>query len=438
MRDILITAVVVGFLPFILRNPRVGAYVWAWLSLMNPHRGAYGFARNLPFAHLVAVSTLIGFLFSRERRPFPINSITVVYLLFIFWMTVTSLFAISSADLVLARWIFVLKIHVMLFVSLMLIRGREQIERLIWVVTFSIGFFGIKGGIWTIMGGGSGRVWGPAGSMIEDNNGLGLALVMIVPFMYFLHQVTAKRALRAALVFCIVTTCFSILGSQSRGALLALVGMAFFLALKSKRPIRTSILLGILLAAAITFMPASWTGRMDTIQNYQQDSSAMSRLYAWQTMWNLALNRPLVGGGFDSDNAIVFSLYAPERVGDYEGGAIFVAHSIYFQALGEHGFPGLLLFLLIGIFTWRSAGRIAKQTKSDPEFEAWVPILMRMVQVSLAGFAVGGAFLSLAYFDLPYYLVSYVVLVDATLREREKSKLSVPTQASQIEPPYTL
>lgn len=52
---------------------------------------------------------------------------------------------------------------------------------------------------------------------------------------------------------------------------------------------------------------------------------------------------------------------------------------------------------------------------------AWVPLLMRMVQVSLVGFAAGGAFLSLVYFDLPYYIVGYVVLVDATLREREKS-----------------
>jgi len=421
MRDIIITVVILGFVPFILRSPRIGAYVWAWLAMMNPHRAAFGFSRSIPFSHLVALTTLLSFLFSRERRPFPVNNITVTQLFFLCWMTVTCFFAFSKPEIVFERWIFVFKIHLMLFVTLMLIRGREQIERLIWVVTLSIGFYGIKGGVWTLMGGGSGRVWGPAGSMIEDNNGLGLALVMLIPFMYFLHQVSSRRLVRIAMILAIVSTCFAILGSQSRGALLALVSMAFVLALKGKHPVRMSILLGTLLVSAILFMPESWSGRMGTIQTYEQDSSAMSRIYAWKTMWALALDRPLVGGGFGSDNTVVFALYAPESVGDYIGGAIFVAHSIYFQALGEHGFPGLILYLLLGFFTWRKASRLAKQTKDDPEFGAWVPVLMRMVQVSLAGFAVGGAFLSLVYFDLPYYIVAYVVLVDATLRERDKT-----------------
>lgn len=217
MRDILITVIVLGLLPFILRSPRIGAYAWAWLSLMNPHRGAFGFARSIPFAHLVALSTLAGFLFSRDRRPFPVNSITVTQVLLLVWMSITCLFALNSTEIVLERWIFVFKIQLMLFVTMMLIRGREQIERLIWVVTLSVGFYGVKGGIWTLMGGGSGRVWGPAGSMIEGNNEVGLALVMLIPFMYFLHQVSTRRVIRAALVFAIVTSCFAILGSQSRG-----------------------------------------------------------------------------------------------------------------------------------------------------------------------------------------------------------------------------
>jgi len=438
MRDILLTIVVLGLLPFILRNPRLGTYVWAWLSMMNPHRAAFGFARSLPFSHLVALSTLVAFLFSRERRPFPLNNITKVYLLFICWMSVTSLFAMNTPELVFERWVFVLKIHLMLLVTMMLIRGREQIERLVWVVTLSIGFYGVKGGVWTVLGGGSGRVWGPTGSMIDGNNELGLALVMLIPFMYFLHQVSVKRLVRIAMIICIVTTCFAVLGSQSRGALLALLAMAFVLAIKGKRPIQMSILLGGLIVVAILFMPESWSGRMGTIQSYDQDSSAMSRLYTWTTLWNLALDRPLVGAGFATDNPEVFSQYAPMGgVGSYTSGGIFVAHSIYFQALGEHGFPGLTLYLLLGVFTWRKAGKIAQQTKDDPDFGLWVPMLMRMVQVSLAGFAVGGAFLTLVHFDLPYYIIGFVVLVDATLRDRDKEKSSITLPANQITPPST-
>lgn len=426
MRDILIAAVVIGLLPFILRSPRLGAYVWAWLSMMNPHKLAYGFAYTFPFAHLVAVSTLIGFLFSRERRPFPFNNITFLYLVFVFWMTITSLFAINTPEIVLEKWVFVVKIHLMVFVTLMLIRGREQIETLVWVVTLSIGFYGVKGGIYTILGGGNGRVWGPPAGLIAGNNAVGLALVMLIPFMYYLYQVSSRRLIRLALAFSGVTTFFAILGTQSRGALLALLAMAVMLALKGKRLVLMSLLLGVTLSVAILFMPESWSSRMGTIQGYEEDGSAMSRIYTWKTMWNLAVDRPLVGGGFGSDNAKVFAMYAPDPGENQLGeGGILVAHSIYFEALGEHGFPGLLLYLTLGFLAWIKASSLARKTRDDPEFASWVPVLMQMSQVSLFGFAVGGAFLSLVYFDLPYYIVAFVVLVDATVRERGKARPTI-------------
>ena len=47
---------------------------------------------------------------------------------------------------------------------------------------------------------------------------------------------------------------------------------------------------------------------------------------------------------------------------------------------------------------------------------------MQMVKVSLIGYAVGGAFLSLAYFDLPYYVIGFIVLVEATVRESARAR----------------
>ena len=101
MRDILITVIVLGLLPFILRSPRIGAYVWAWLSLMNPHRARIWICSYLPFAHLVALSTLVSFLFSRDRRPFPVNSITVTQVLLLVWMSITCFFALNTTEIVL-------------------------------------------------------------------------------------------------------------------------------------------------------------------------------------------------------------------------------------------------------------------------------------------------------------------------------------------------
>lgn len=436
MRDILITAIVLGSLPFILRSPRLGCYVWVWLSMMIPHRAAYGFARTMPFGQMVAIATLIAFLFSKERRPFPLNSVTAVYLGLMLWMTFTSLFALNLPGVVLDRWVFVAKIHIMLFVTMMLIRGREQMERLLWVVCLSVGFYGIKGGVWTLLTGGGGRVYGPDGGMAADNNALGLALVMLLPFFHYLYKVSSQRLVRMALLFCFVTITFSILGSQSRGALLALLAMATFLGLKSTRPVLTTFLIACAVASAVVFMPDSWGGRMKTIESYEEDTSAMSRIYTWKTLWALAVDRPLVGGGFVVDTPEVFAVYAPaEGAGVYRGGNVYVAHSNYFQMLGEHGFPGLALYLLLGVTAWRRAGRLSREVRGDPEYENWLPLLMRMVQVSLAGYAVGGAFLSLAHFDLSYYIIGMVVLADATVRERRREKADAAATAAAVRPP---
>lgn len=441
MRDILITAFVFGLVPFILYKPVLGAYAWAWLGMMNPHRAAFGFARTMPFAQTVALATLVGMLFSKRRKRFPLDAISTTMVALLLWMTVTTLFAINPlTEIVWDRWLFVLKIQVMLFATMMLVRGRTEIERLIWVITLSIGFYGIKGGVWTVLTGGAGRVWGPPGGFIEGNNELAVALTMLIPMMYFLYQVSTRRWLRWAMLFGIAMTAFAILGSQSRGALLSLVAMAGFMGLKGKYPVRTSLLLVLGLALAIGFMPESWTHRMDTIQGYETDTSAMSRLYTWTTLWNCAVDRPLVGAGFMADTVHVFMRYAPRTA---EFGAyfdqVYVAHSIYFQMLGEHGFPGLLLFLMLGGFTWRTAGRLARQTRGDPELGHWVPLLMPMVQVSLIGYAVGGAFLSLGYFDLPYYIMAIVSLTQATLNERRRGGVSdaAPPESRAAEHPQS-
>jgi putative inorganic carbon (hco3(-)) transporter len=86
--------------------------------------------------------------------------------------------------------------------------------------------------------------------------------------------------------------------------------------------------------------------------------------------------------------------------------------------LGEHGFVGLGLFLLLGVVTWFTASRLARKTKGDEELGSWMPDLMRMVQVSIIGYAAGGAFLSLAYLDLPYYILGFVVTASAIAKRR--------------------
>jgi putative inorganic carbon (HCO3(-)) transporter len=93
---------------------------------------------------------------------------------------------------------------------------------------------------------------------------------------------------------------------------------------------------------------------------------------------------------------------------------VFFAHSIYFQVLGEQGFVGLFLFLLLGLLAWRTGSKVINAAKDVPE-NKWAADLAAMGQVSLIGYATAGAFLGLAYFDLPYHLVVIIVLTKVLL-----------------------
>ena len=97
------------------------------------------------------------------------------------------------------------------------------------------------------------------------------------------------------------------------------------------------------------------------------------------------------------------------------------AHSIYFSVLGEHGWMGLFLFLLILFIAWQTASWIIRQAKGNAELE-WLIHLSRMLQVSLVAYCVGGAFLSLSYYDLPWHLISLLVLGKAIV-QRHKFEL---------------
>jgi probable O-glycosylation ligase (exosortase A-associated) len=184
--------------------------------------------------------------------------------------------------------------------------------------------------------------------------------------------------------------------------------MGFFLWLKSRQKVATALLLLALVPAVWLFMPEAWHQRMESIQSYQQDRSAMGRINAWEFAYNLALDRPL-GGGFEAFQPEAFQRWAPnpDHLQD--------AHSIWFEVLGEHGFVGLILYLLMWFFCWRTAATTARLAKGRAELK-WAGDLAILTQVALVGFWVGGSFLGLAYWDYPYILLAVLVLTRRLVR----------------------
>ncbi|MDN2671977.1 putative O-glycosylation ligase, exosortase A system-associated [Janthinobacterium sp. SUN026] len=419
MRDILITVIILGSLPFILKAPAIGGLMWVWVSVMNPHTQGWGFATHMPFAFIIAIATLLGLLMTREPKNLPLTPVSVLLLLFVAWMNVTAPFALLPQSS-WVQWNKVMKIMLMSFVVMMVIRSRRDIVRLVWVLVGSIGYYGVKGGIFTIRSGGTERVWGPEDTFIGDNNALALALIITIPLMYYLQQNTDRRWLRHGLSGAMLLSALAALGSYSRGGLLAIAAMGLFMWLKSDRKLVLGALLAAVTPLLLAFMPERWAERMDTINTYQDDESAMGRLNAWRMAWNLARDR-FSGGGFDVSDAAVFARYAPNPMD------VHAAHSIYFQALGEHGFIGLLIYLALGIATWRTAAAIIRRTRGKPELR-WAHGLATMSQASLIGFAVGGAFLSLLYFDMPYYLMAALIATRIVVEQQAPAPTSRPAK----------
>jgi probable O-glycosylation ligase (exosortase A-associated) len=175
------------------------------------------------------------------------------------------------------------------------------------------------------------------------------------------------------------------------------------------------------------FAPEKWHNRMSTIREYKEDRSAMGRINAWTFALNLANDHPLVGGGFGAFNKELFQEYAPDPEDFHD------SHSIYFGVLGNQGWVGLLLFLGLGVMSMRTGTRLLRATRDDPELR-WAGELASMVQVSLIGFAAGGAFLGLAYFDLPYNLIALLValqqVVTRALEQRASESSAEPATGS--------
>ena len=403
MRDVLLTLLIAGLLVWALMNPFVGVMLWTWLSVMNPHRLTWGFAYDFPFAQATAIVTLISLLIGYRKLKFPVTGLTVTLILFLVWMNITMLFAIHQ-DLSMEMWSRVTKTLVMTLVALAVVRSEQQIRIFLWVFVMSVAFFGVKGGVFTILTGGESRVYGPPSSHIEDNNAISIALLMMIPLMMFLMNGLKKKGWRLAMLGSVLLCGVAVVASYSRGAFVAGSAMVTMLAVKSRKRLLFIVLILLAVPAILVVMPQKWWDRMDTITIENPDQSIQGRFNAWGMAWNLALDRPIFGGGFAVYEPDVFARYAPDPLD------IHSAHSIYFQVLGEHGFVGLGLFLLVSLLMWRTGTRIIKAART-PEMQ-WRAELARALQVSMVGFLVGGLTVNIAYWDVYYFNLVLLVALE--------------------------
>ena len=411
MRDLVLFLGMLYYVPVSLIAPATGLLLWEWCSMMSPQQLVYGFAYGLRFNAVIAATTLFGWLISRERKRFTPDALPWLMLAFFAWATFNMLFA-PYPDFSWPLWDRAIRAFVPVFVTYALLTRKVRIHGMIWTIVISLGFYGVKGGLFTIVTLGGGHVLGPPSSQITDNNALALSLVMELPLVYYLSQHTQHRLLRLGLQIAIVLQIISVFGSYSRGAMIAISIMLAAFWWRTKNKIFYAIVGTIVIVGALSVMPDAFWERMHTLHNVSADSSFEGRVQAWHVAFMYANDHFPFGAGFDGTAVgVLFHYYMPNV-------PPHVAHSIYFEVLGDQGYPGLALYLLILAFGLRNARIVMRQTRNRPEL-AWAHDLANMMWISLITYYVGGAALSVAYFD------GFLVLLALTscLRELTSSVL---------------
>jgi putative inorganic carbon (HCO3(-)) transporter len=392
MRDIFFLLATMAGIGAALFYPFAGVLLWTWLSVMSPQSDAYGFARTLPLNMIVAGVTAASVLLSRERKIPPSDGLLWLCAIFLAWCTLNG-FAAVDPEWSWPYWDRTWKVFALGLFAATLAHNKVRLHALTWVIVISLFYYSVKGGLFTILSGGGSHVYGPDGTIIGDNNQLALALLMTLPLANYLRNQSANRWVSWALMVAMGLTVVAILGTYSRGGFIGLAVLCLAASLRVRNKLIYLVAAGTVLASSLYFMPDSFFSRLHSIDEYGTDSSFQGRVTAWHVAYDYARDHFPFGAGFYGPQlAQVFHTYFPNE-------AMRAAHSIYFQVLGEQGFLGLALYLLILAGGFIKAHQIARASRTNPE-KAWAGELATMIQLGLLVFCLSGAALSMAYYDV--------------------------------------
>ncbi len=400
MRDLAVLIFMIGGAFFGLTRPWLGVLSLAILGYLNPHRYAWGFSTTMPVYFIVFGATAAGILMnSQDRQSFPWTRETKLFIILLAWFTLTTFLSPDFPDAAREQWSKVMKVYIGIFPTLWLINSKERLRWLVIVIALSFGLIGLKGGIFALSTGFNHRVWGPPDTFYGGNNEIALALNIVLPLLILCAKEFQSKTIKLFFYAVFVFSVLSIISSWSRGGLVTLCAVLGIMILMGKRKWLSIPVLVLAITFALPNLPEEWFERMHTIETYEEDASVQGRFAAWQYAIDRALASPLIGGGFET----------------WRGGMRDV-HNSYLEVMSEHGFVALLLWLSLLFGTVIALQRIKRKAMVHEE-TAWMKDYALAIQISLTGYAVGGAFLGVAYWDIFYHLVAICILLKVMLKD---------------------
>jgi probable O-glycosylation ligase (exosortase A-associated) len=403
MRDLVLALFLIGIFPVAISRPFIGLLVYLFLSVASPHRLTWGFAYEIPWAQLFAIPLIFSVILRGDYSLLKQLKHWSLPLLLLGWAAMTTLFSLSP-EVAGEKLSALAKLNLGCLLILAIVKTPRETRITLLVIAMSIGIYGFKGAIFMMSTGGIHRVAGPPESNLGDNNALALALIVVTPILAWAAMSEARKLLRGVYFATVAASILSAVGTYSRGGFLGLATVLTVYIIRSGSILRYGLMLVPVIAIALNFMPEQFWQRINSINDYQTDNSSLERLHTWQAMYNLANDR-LTGGGFSAyTNPASVLPYAPTL--DFP---VRAAHSNYFQVLGDHGWIGLTIFLLIIIATFVRLQRIIKRARKLGDTDTRQ--LGYALQASILAYCVSGTFLSMAYWEAAWYLIAVIVTV---------------------------
>lgn len=414
MRDLIFSVIVLGMIPACFRKPFIGLAMFSWLAYMRPQDLTWGFAKYQRWSYLVAIVMFVGFIRSRPDKWFMANWRNYLMIVFIVLVGVSA--GMSEQvdgklinDDQLSKYLEFTKIIVIAMFTTAVVTKREHLRMILWIIALSLGFFGVKSGIWGFMTGfGTPIIRGPGGMML-DNNDMSLALAMALPVMVHLGMTEQKKMVRRAFLIAVPLTVITIMLTHSRGGFLS-VGTAIFVMIwHSRNRVAVMSVAALFGIVAVILAPSDYKDRISSIKDYETEGSAAGRIHSWGVGYRMATDNPVLGVGMNKYRQH-FLEYDPNPSPDKLAGQnIIVAHNSYIQIWAESGTPALLIFLTLIFSSLWTIVRVRRRAR-DRYYTSWILNYATMFQASLCAYLVGGTFLNRAHFDLVYHFVALVMV----------------------------
>ncbi|MFT3717870.1 putative O-glycosylation ligase, exosortase A system-associated [Pseudorhodoferax sp.] len=427
--------------PITLSNAFAAYLVWGWTSVIAVPFYMYGFMGSLRYNLFFALITLMFVLIGKvhEKGRFTLNPTSGLILLFMAHVSVSAVLAKPSAVNNFSIYSDLVKSVTYCLLMCLFVTSRLRLHAMMIAIALGLGFHGLAEGLKTLVTAGGHKVIGLPGTKMSDNNHFGVALVMVLPILLYLYQYSKVRVVRLGFLGVLVATVLAIVGSNSRGAFVAMAMFALVLVLTTRRKVLTGAMVVAGVVLVLVLSPERWFERIETIGTASDDASFMGRVEAWNVATALALKNPVFGTGFHAMQSP--ELWFGVRPAD---GLLFkhlsehfstfakAAHSIYFEVLGDHGFVGLLIFLCVLFNCFLTARHVRQLTKGQPTM-LWARDMADALGLSILAFAVGGAAVSLAYFET-FYVVACLLECLRQFVLRHGSTSSIDMVSSSDEP----